>query len=110
VSGFLCRQWAVGPDPRPAEYRLGKYQEAVETLAQSDQLNTARKSGFLPAGLAFLAMAHYRLGEKDRAQDYLNRLRENLKQRRPGSEISQEDSFLSEAEALFRKQTENATK
>jgi WD40 repeat protein len=58
-----------------AHYRLGRYQEALALLARADQTGAAS-----PADLAFLAMTHHQLGQKDRAQAALGRLRETLSQ------------------------------
>jgi WD40 repeat protein len=81
-----------------AQYRLGKYAEAVDTLTHSDQLSAAGNQGSRPADLAFLAMAHWRLGQKEKAQDYLDRLRQTMKEGQWSDGESQ--AFLREAEAL----------
>ena len=49
-----------------AQYRLGRYQEALTTLTRADELNQAAQRGHAPADLAFLAMASYQMHEKDR--------------------------------------------
>ncbi len=83
-----------------AQYRLGKYQEALATLTRADELNQAAQGGHAPADLAFLAMARYQMGEKDRAQASLNQLRELVQ--RPHSPRNEEaQSLLKEAEALL---------
>src|SRR5262249_46585857 len=46
-----------------AQYRLGQYQEALETLARSEKLQATSAGGSLPADLAFRAMAQYQLGQ-----------------------------------------------
>jgi tetratricopeptide (TPR) repeat protein len=79
-----------------AQYRLEKYRQAVDTLARSEQIN----AGPLPADLAFLAMAHHRLGESEKAKNCLNRLRETTKVR-PQVEDEEAQVFLREAEALI---------
>ena len=67
-----------GPTTRPlsgiAQYRLKMDREALDTLSQSGR-DHASVWETDPAGLAFLAMAHYRLGRKDEAQANLGRLR-----------------------------------
>jgi hypothetical protein len=51
-----------------AYYRAGRYHEAIEKL----RLNIDRQEdGALAFDLYFLAMSHHRLGEIDRARDYL---------------------------------------
>jgi hypothetical protein len=81
-----------------AQYRLGHFQEAVETLSRSKKLNF---HGSLPADLAFLAMAHWRLGEKDKARDYLKLLRESAK-KPPWDGHPEAHTFLREAEVLLK--------
>ena len=60
-----------------ALYRAGRYQEAIETLGAADRLDRGS-----PAVLAFLAMAHHRLGQREQARAVLARLREILDQPR----------------------------
>jgi tetratricopeptide (TPR) repeat protein len=82
-----------------AQYRTGKYQVAVATLARCEQLATARTGGSFPANLAFLALAYYRLGQIERARDTLQRLREAMKKpERAGDGQAQE--FWREAETI----------
>jgi eukaryotic-like serine/threonine-protein kinase len=82
-----------------AHYRAGHYREAVATLTQSDRLNTEGALGTQPADLAFLALAHNRLGEPDQAHNALVRLQALMKN--PGRAGDTEArSFLREAEAI----------
>jgi WD40 repeat protein/serine/threonine protein kinase len=83
-----------------AQYRAGQYLEAVKTLTQSDRLHTVREAGSLPVDLAFLAMAHYRLGQTEKAHEYLNRVRE-LTQTKWWAMNDNDRAFLGEAEALI---------
>jgi WD40 repeat protein/serine/threonine protein kinase len=96
-----------------AQYRAGKYQQAVDTLTHSHHLQAIVSQPSMLADLAFLAMAHHRLGQTERAQEYLKRLRERMK--KPERERDQEgqwwfrgdaQSFLREAEELLQSQTE----
>jgi WD40 repeat protein/serine/threonine protein kinase len=83
-----------------ALYRVGEFQEAVETLSQSDQLNSKARGESEPADLAFLAMAHSKLGNQDEAKKFLGRLRAALSEpKRKGDAKSQ--AFLREAETLI---------
>ncbi len=83
-----------------AQYRLGKYQEALTTLTHADELNQAAQGSPVPADLAFLAMCCYQMREWDRAQASLNRLRETMQ--KPNSNRDAEaQSLLKEAEALL---------
>jgi DNA-binding beta-propeller fold protein YncE len=78
-----------------AQYRVGLNRDALATLMKSNELNRGR----LPADLAFLAMAQFRLERRDAARSTLRTLQEQMT--RPGSIYSEEDqSFLREAETL----------
>jgi WD40 repeat protein len=77
-----------------AQYRAGRYQDALATLRRADRLNKG-----IPEDLAFLAMTQHRLGRKEEAQANLARLREVMKDRRR-SQDEEAQAFLREAEAL----------
>jgi hypothetical protein len=81
-----------------AQYRVGQYQQAVDTLSQYEQQAV---HGSIPSHLAILAMAHWRLGQKVEAQKYLNRLREAMKYP-PWAQYDEVQAFLREAEALLQ--------
>jgi tetratricopeptide (TPR) repeat protein len=78
-----------------AQYRLGRYADALRTLQQSAKLRQTAQ----PANLAFLAMAHHRLGHSPEARAALKRLREVMKASfaGPGEEAL---AFRAEAEDL----------
>jgi hypothetical protein len=77
-----------------ALYRAGRYQEAIETLIRVDRPDRSS-----PAVLAFLALAHHRLGQREQARADLSRLRELMKEpeqaRNEGAR-----AFLREVEAI----------
>jgi tetratricopeptide (TPR) repeat protein len=83
-----------------AQYRLGRYADALATLTKSEKLNIAQV-GIQPADLAFLAMAQHHLGQKEKAQASLERLREIMKQPR-WAKNEEAQGFLREAEALMK--------
>jgi hypothetical protein len=58
-----------------AQYRAGRFAEAVATLEQAERL-----AELIPADLAFLALAQHRLGEPDQARASLARLRAIVEQ------------------------------
>jgi hypothetical protein len=92
-EGYILRTLGV------AMYRTGDFAGALETLTRSDQLNGRLQ----PADVAFLAMAHFRLGQAESARAELDRLRTLV-----GEDSN--DSFLAEAEATIAPppaQTEN---
>ncbi len=83
-----------------AQYRLGKYHEALTTLTRANQLNQTDHGGHAPADLAFLTMARYQIGQQDQARAILNQLRETMQ--KPNSARDEEvQSLLKEAEALL---------
>jgi len=80
-----------------AQYRAGSVAEALETLTQSNALNEKKE----PADLAFLAMAHQRLGHPAEARVMLDRLRTVMRQASPDmTQIDEARAFLAEAEAV----------
>jgi hypothetical protein len=80
-----------------AQYRAGRFAEAVATLKQAERL-----AELSPADLAFLALAQHRRGEPDRAQASLDRLRAIVEQ--PGGPTDRETLELwREAEASVRR-------
>jgi WD40 repeat protein len=83
-----------------AQYRLGKYQEALTTLTRADELNQAAEGGSVPADLALLAMTRYQMRERDRAQASLTQLRETL-QKPNWARNEEAQRLLKEAEALL---------
>ncbi len=83
-----------------AQYRVGKYQEALTTLTLADELNRAAGEGPVPADLAFLAMSRYQMNEKDRAQASLMQLRD-LSQKPNWARNQEAQRVLKEAEALL---------
>jgi Flp pilus assembly protein TadD len=82
-----------------AQYRAGRYADALATLTKSEKLN-ATKEGSRPLYLDFLAMTQHQLGKKDEAKATLARLREALKQERRKNDPEGAD-FLREAEGLI---------
>jgi hypothetical protein len=82
-----------------AQHRLGRYADALATLAKSEKRN-ATKDGAHPRDFAFLAMTQHQLGKKDEAKATLDRLRDGLKQPRWAKD-TQAVNFLHEAEKLI---------
>ena len=83
-----------------AQCRAGRYQEAVATLTRSDSINSRKMGlGQLPADLAFLAMAQFRLGELEKAQVVMGRLNEATKSSAWAND-SESQGFLREAEMI----------
>jgi hypothetical protein len=54
-----------------ALYRAGRFEEAIRRLNEGYQI---RGGGRLPRGFAFLALAHHRLGRRDEAKRWLDKL------------------------------------
>jgi WD40 repeat protein len=83
-----------------AQYRVGKYQQSVETLSRSVKLNVPRFEGAPPADLAFLAMAHHQLGQKEQAREFMKSLRDAMEKPRWAND-EEAQAFLREAKALL---------
>jgi WD40 repeat protein len=80
-----------------AQYRAGLVPEALATLTRSNALN----QGKAPDDLAFLAMAHQRLGQTAEARAMLDRLRDLMRHEDfAGSRGDQGLAFLTEAEGV----------
>ncbi|MCI0465093.1 MAG: hypothetical protein L0Z62_49865, partial [Gemmataceae bacterium] len=80
-----------------AQYRVGQYLEARATLTRADAIN-----GGIPADLAFLAMTHHQLGQRELAQAALTRLR-SLFQDPVWKSDRRAHAFLEEAEELEKR-------
>jgi dipeptidyl aminopeptidase/acylaminoacyl peptidase len=81
-----------------ALYRAGRYREAIETLGKAD-----RPDQGAPAALAFLVMAHHRLGQYEQARAVLAHLRELVDQPRWAKDAETLD-LMHEAQALIGSQ------
>jgi tetratricopeptide (TPR) repeat protein len=83
-----------------AQYRAGRFEEAIRRLDESIQ---TRGDGGDPRGFAFLALAHYRLGHRDQAERWLTKL--VASQPKEGFEFSLDDVEIRilrrEAESLI---------
>jgi Flp pilus assembly protein TadD len=93
-----CRQASDQQEYRiglgAAFYRDGCYRNAIETLKRADRPDQSSS-----AALAFLAMAHHRLGEREQARAAVSRLRELLQKTDPAQrEVAR--AFLPEVEAI----------
>jgi TolA-binding protein len=82
-----------------AQYRDGRYADALTTLTQSAQRN-ATKQGPRPEDLAFLAMTQHQLGKKGDAKATLDQLHKAMTQPQWAKNADAVD-FLREAEALI---------
>jgi WD40 repeat protein len=78
-----------------ALYRAGRYREAIATLRRNDRPDTRPA-----AALAFLAMAHHRLGEEEQARAVLARLLD----RPHGTKDAETLGLVHEAQALIAPQ------
>ena len=87
-----------------AHYRLGEYREAVEALSATEtDYHTAATSRYAPGtpwNLAFLVMAHHRLGEQETAQAILAQLHGVMKDKSEWAADGELQAYLREAEEL----------
>jgi tetratricopeptide (TPR) repeat protein len=83
-----------------ALYRAGQYEEAIHRLEEGIRLRGGEGG---PADPAFLAMAHYRLGHRDEALRWLDRLRGDQPRKDPPEFWYELEArlFRSEAEAVI---------
>jgi tetratricopeptide (TPR) repeat protein len=83
-----------------ALFRAGRFEEAIRRLDESIQTRGDRGD---PEGFAFLALAHHRLGHRDQAERWLNKLVAYLP--KEGFEFSRDDVEIRilhrEAESLI---------
>lgn len=81
-------------------YRLGRYEEALKVLAESDEHYSKQKPGGYPHDVAFIAMSHYKLGRQDEARAALERFRQIMT---ASSFTGEEEAerFRAEVETLF---------
>jgi WD40 repeat protein len=79
-----------------AQYRVGRYPDALTTLTKAEKLPAAKEDS-LPTSLAFLAMTQHQLGQKDEAKATLIQLRKVMKQPSRAKD-AEAQGFLREAE------------
>jgi WD40 repeat protein len=65
-----------------ALYRTGQFQKALDTLMLSDQIISGQRLARQPVAVAFLAMAHFKLGQVEKALALLAELRQLMNQPR----------------------------
>jgi tetratricopeptide (TPR) repeat protein len=85
-----------------AQYRAGRYEEALANLERSLALNADPTKGPHPIDLVFLAMTSHRLGRDGAARDYLEKFRQRIRgaalRNAPNDELR---DFSKEAEELI---------
>lgn len=85
-----------------AQYRAGKFTEAIQSLTVALPLNRKTFDGDLPADLAFLTMAHFRLGQLKEATEAMEQLRKAAKASR-WADDPETKALIGEAEELIKK-------
>jgi hypothetical protein len=83
-----------------AQYRAGRFAEAIGTLTRSRELNARSQVESPVADLAFLAMAQHRLGRSAEARATLDQLRSQMRNPRWASN-SEDRALFSEAETAL---------
>jgi tetratricopeptide (TPR) repeat protein len=79
-----------------AQYRAGKFREAIESLTKSHELDGDETAGF---NLFWLAMAHWQLGENEKGRELLQQAITWTEEYRPNNE--ELVGFRAEAEELM---------
>jgi WD40 repeat protein/tRNA A-37 threonylcarbamoyl transferase component Bud32 len=92
-----------------AEYRAGKYRQALESLLEADKLSVGMLKRLSTSHLATLAMVHHRLGNKAKAREALGALRELMKLPVLAGR-GQSQACLEEAEAVLKIPASQATR
>jgi WD40 repeat protein len=92
-----------------AQYRQENYREALATLSQSERFHANQTPHGFPPDQAFLAMTYHRLGHTAKAQHYLSRLRETMKEAQ-WAKNEEARAFLREAEVLLQKEADKSKK
>ena len=82
-----------------AQFRAGKFAEALGSLRRSDEINRRRSLGGQPEDTAFLAMTLHRLGKSEAAGIERRRLLRLMKSR--GTVSEEHRALLAEVDALF---------
>jgi WD40 repeat protein/tRNA A-37 threonylcarbamoyl transferase component Bud32 len=83
-----------------AQYRAGKYKEALATLRRVDQIDIKSREWREATRLAFLAMTYHQLGQAAEAETCLRKLRDLMKDSKVAAQKENQD-FLHEAESLL---------
>jgi WD40 repeat protein/serine/threonine protein kinase len=63
-----------------ALFRTGQFQQALDALMLSDQINSGARRARQPVEVAFLAMTHFKLGQQEKALTLLSELRQLMNQ------------------------------
>jgi tetratricopeptide (TPR) repeat protein len=83
-----------------AQYRVGRFADAVTTLTRASELNAKQRGGPHPANIAFLALAQHQLAHRGEAKKLLDELRKLLQQDRWKND-DESQAFLREAEVMI---------
>ncbi len=83
-----------------ARYRAGEFEEALTTLRESEQINTARSGRTFPADVLFIAMSLHKLGRNEEATAALSRGEALMAGPQAGAD-PESVAFLREARALM---------
>ncbi len=98
--GLRPDDWTILDTLGGAQYRVGAYEDALETLARSERIRLALYDDPCWDNLAFAAMALHRLGRADEAKATLQQLRALLKDDR-FADHEEAKALLAEAEKLL---------
>ncbi|MHC4539384.1 MAG: protein kinase domain-containing protein [Planctomycetota bacterium] len=88
-----------------AQYRVGAYENALETLRNAEEMRSDGGREHNPANVAFMAMAYHRLGRTEDAATTMDRLRSLFEQGQYDTHLRARDSLI-EAETLFAGENE----
>ena len=83
-----------------AQYRVGSYEDALKTLAKSEQILSDAGEEPDPANVAFTAMTLHKIGQTEEAKAALEQLRELCKDEQFAEDVEVQ-GLLAEAEKLI---------
>ena len=83
------------------QYRIGAYNEALETLNNAEKIRTDNNLEPDPYNMAFIAMSQYKLDQVEDGTSVINTFRESLEDARFVDITSGKFSYLIEAEKVF---------
>ena len=100
ANAWEPNDWNVLNTLGVAQYRVGDYEKALETLTRCEKSRADNHLEPAPENVAFLAMSLHQLGRPDEAKAALERLRALCKEER-FAEDQEAQGFLAEAEQLI---------
>ena len=100
ANGWEPNDTAILTTLGAAKYRLGSYEDALNTLTKADKIRTSTDEESDPTNVVFTAMTLHKLGRVEVAKAALKRLRELCKDEQFTADLEVQ-GLLAEAEKLI---------